>query len=310
MEIQTENGLKEAFGYLENANPEQAKKILDGLFEYEFDCPELVFTAECCNFWVQYIRQLSVIEDPFERAETLLGEWKSFQVFISRKEHQYKPALYAVNRGIFSRALENYTRLFDERDPVQKAEIFRKAGLCYKKLGRFEDAQNCLAEANSAQPGLSPVLAELADCYALCGDDRKAKVLFREAFFIDPERIDISFLDSELIICLIEKTAEKGYTGAVLQQWIPVFGVLWGIFSVKRQLKPQEAGKLKQEIYAAENEMKDPACDADVLTPRLINLYFWLIDHYVQSGDAQTKINEILLKIKILDPVIYGMYVK
>lgn len=310
MEIQTENGLREAFSYLENTNPEQAKKVLEGLFEYDFECTELVFTADCCNFWVPYIRQLAETEDPFERGESLLAEWKTFQSFVSRKDHPYEPALYAVNRGIFSRALENYLRLFDERDPVQKAEIYRKAGLCYKKLGKFEDAQSCLTVANNTQPGLAAVLAELADCYALCGGDRNAKVLFREAFFIDPERIDISFLDSKLITCLIEKTAEKGFAGAVLQQWIPVYGVLWGVFNVKRQLRPQEAGKLKQEIYALENEMKDPSCDTAVLTPRLINLYFWLIDHYVSSNDTGRQVSEVLLKLKILDPAIYSMYVK
>jgi tetratricopeptide (TPR) repeat protein len=310
MEIQTENGLKEALGYLENTNPEQAEKILEGLFEYDFECPELVFTADCCNFWIPYIKSLADMENPFERGESLLTEWKTFQSFVARKKHPYEPALYAVSRGIFSRALENYTQLFDERDPVQKAEIYRKAGLCFKKTGKFEDAQNCLSIANNTQPGLAAVLAELADCYALCGGDRNAKVLFREAFFIDPERIDISFLDSRLITCLIEKTAEKGYTGAVLQQWIPVYGVLWGIFNVKRELKPQEAGKLKQEIYALENEMKDPSSDAAVLTPRLINLYFWLIDHYAASNDTGRQINEVLLKIKILDSSIYEMYVK
>jgi len=310
MEIQTENGLKEAFGYLENANPEQAEKILEGLFEYDFECPELVFTADCCNFWIPYITSLAEMENPFERGESLLAEWKTFQSFVSRKNHPYEPALYAVSRGIFSRALESYSRLFDERDPVQKAEIYRKAGLCCKKLGKFEEAQQCLSVANATQPGLAAVLAELADCYALCGGDRNAKVLFREAFFIDPGRIDISFLDSRLITCLIEKTAEKGYSGEALQQWIPVYGVLWGIFNVKRELKPQEAGKLKQEIYALENEMKDPSSDASVLTPRLINLYFWLIDHYVASNDTCRQVNEVLLKIKILDSSIYEQYVK
>ena len=96
----------------------------------------------------------------------------------------------------------------------------------------------------------------------------------------------------------------------MLQEWIPVYGVLFGIFTVKRELRSQEVGRLKQEIYAKENESKDPSSDTNILTPRLINLYFWLIDHYVLTNTEQSKINQILLKIKILDPAIYSLFVK
>ncbi len=310
MKIQTEAGLKKVIACMERTDPEQAQKILENLFEDEFDCTELVFTADCCNFWIPYIRQLDATENAFERGESLLSDWKRFRAFLSRKANVYRPAVEAIDRGVFSLAFENYRQLFDERDNSQKAEIYRKAGLCCKKLGKFEDAQECLTVANNAQPGLPSVLAELADCFALCGHERNAKVLFREAFFIDPAKIDASFLDSELIRVLIEKTAEKGYTGTALLQWIPVYGVLYGVFNVRRELKLQEISKLKQEIYAIETEMKDPSCDSANLTPRLINLYFWLIDHYLMSDDNSKPVNDTLLKIKILDSGIYEQYVK
>ncbi|MBQ9495156.1 MAG: hypothetical protein IJR50_05900 [Treponema sp.] len=310
MEIQTENGLKKTFSYIEKADFEQAMHILGSLFEYEFECHELVFTADCCNFWMPYIKQLARMENQFERGESILATWKTFQSFLARKQYTYEPAIEAVRRGVFSCALENYAHLFDERDIVHRAEILRKAGLCYKKLGKFEDAELCLSEANKLQPGMAAAIAELADCYALCGEDRMAKVLFREAFFIAPERIDLLFLDSECINGLVKKVAEKGYTGIVLQQWIPVYGVLLGILNIKRELKVQEAVKLKQEIYALENEMKDPSSDAAALTPRLINLYFWLIDYYVMANDNTKLLNDTLLKIKILDSTIYESYIK
>ena len=95
-----------------------------------------------------------------------------------------------------------------------------------------------------------------------------------------------------------------------MQEWIPVYGVLFGVFNIKRELSAPEVGKLKQEIFARENEAKDPSSDKVTLVPRLINLYFWLIDHYVMSNDSSSKINEILLKIKLLSSEIYTMYVK
>ena len=120
---------------------------------------------------------------------------------------------------------------------------------------------------------------------------------------------NLVFLDSELIRCLIEKTAEKGYSGELLNAWIPVYGVLWGVFNMKRNMKSQEIGRLKQEIYALENEQKDPSRATEILTPRLINMYFWLID-YCQAQNDSKLINETLLKIKIIDTTVYNLYVK
>ncbi len=310
MKIQTEVGLKKVIACMERADPAEAQKILENLFEDEFECGELVFTADCCNFWIPHIRQINALENAFERGESLLADWKRFRSFLSRKANVYKPAVEAIDRGVFLCALENYRQLLDERDTAQKAEIYRKAGLCCKKLGKFEEAKEFLTASNTAQPGIPSVLAELADCFALCGHERNAKVLFREAFFIDPAKIDASFLDSELIRVLFEKTAEKGYTGMTLLQWIPVYGVLYGVFNVRRELKLQEISKLKQEIYAIETEMKDPSCDSVNLTPRLINLYFWLIDYYLASNDNSKPVNDTLLKIKILDSAVYEQYMK
>lgn len=310
MEIRTEAELKKACGLLERAEPDAAKRILETLFEYEFDSPELVFTADCCNFWAPHMRGIERMESPFEKGESLLATWKTFCGFVARKKIRYAPALEATERGVFSRALENYQTLLDGRDEGQKAEALRKAGLCCKKLGKFADAERYLAAANKQMPGAAAVLAELADCCALCGKERNAKVLFREAFFIDPERIDMAFLDSELVRGIIDRLEAQGFAGEELRQWVPVYGVLWGIFNVKRELKAQEAAKLRQEIYAVENELKDPASNAKILTPRLINLYFWLIDHYVTSNGSVRQVNDILLKIRILDPAIYELYTK
>lgn len=309
MDIQTEKGLKEAFAFLEAGNPEEASKIIQNCFLYDSVSPELVFTSDCCNRWIDFIRKVISLEAPMERGEALLAEWKNFLCHTRALEYVYQPAVYATCRGVFSLALQNFNRLMNEKNPVIKADVLRKTGLCYKKLGEFENAKMCLSEANTLHPGQAAVIADLADCYALCGEDKYAKVLFREAFNIDPKKVDIDFLDSSLICNLIEKTQEKGFTGEALKSWIPVYGVLWGVLTIRRNLKPQEVARLRQEIYAMENEHKDPSRDSELLVPRLINKYFWLID-YSQSANDTRLINEILLKIKILDTEIYRMYVK
>ena len=305
MDIQTEAELKVALGFLKQGNPLEAQKIISSLFEQDLESTELIYTNKCCIFWGDSIKRLKSIEDNIERSESILQEWKDFQNYISRETKPYEPAQYAVQEGFFKNALEEYKKMLEEKDPLQKAEIYKNTGICYKKLGDFENARAFLTEANNIYPNLSSVLAELADCYSLCGEDKFGKVLYREAFFADPDSIDLDFLDSELIKCLIEKTKSKGYSGKALQYWIPVYGVLCGVFNIKRELTSQEVARLKKDLYAMENEIKDPSCNSEILVPRMLNCYFWLMDHYYLAKENQAKINEVLLRIKLLDSAVY-----
>jgi len=149
-------------------------------------------------------------------------------------------------------------------------------------------------------------LAELADVNALSGETRAAKALFREAFFTDPQGIELRNMESELILRLARRVREMGYSGAELLEWIPVYGAVYGVFSVKRELKLAELGRLKQTIFSMENEIRSSP-EKNLLTPRLINRYLWLIDYLENggsSGDA-ARIEEIMLKIKLASPAVY-----
>ena len=70
-------------------------------------------------------------------------------------------------------------------------------------------------------------------------------------------------------------------------------------------------GRLKLKIFLLESEIREKADeDGSVLVPRLINHYFWLIDHYVNIKEDKAKIDDVLLRIKVLDKNIYNSYVK
>ncbi len=312
MDIQTEEELKKAYSLIEEGKTSEAKRILAEALEYNFDSEELNFAHWCCSYWNDFIRRLPRLE-LYEQGESLVSRWKTFRIDIDRQKKTFPRAVYAIQKGVFSLAFNAYESILADKNAfelssLQKAEISRKLGLCYKKLGNYEAALSCLTDANQAMPSSAAILSETADCFALCGEDKKAKVLFREAFFIDAQKVEIEFFDSELICSLIKQVKDKGYSGVALKEWIPVFGVLYGVFNMKRELKTHEAARLRQEIYAKENELKNPANDAEILVPKLINMYFWLIDYYVRSGENVSRINECLLQIRVHNENIFKMY--
>ncbi|MCI5829376.1 MAG: tetratricopeptide repeat protein [Treponema sp.] len=309
MSIQSDKALEEALKLIESCSFKQPLELLKEILKGELGNKRIVFAIKCCRFWLE-ADSSTVGNTYFEQGEWLLFQWKKFQIILEFAEPDCEKIIYAFKKAIFSKALEIYSKATDGKDPKLKAEILRKTGLCYKKLGSYEMALKFLTEANSTVPGQAQLIAEMADCYAFYGETKNAKMLFREAFFMDARKIDLTFLDSPLIRVLIEKVEDAGYTGAALLEWIPVYGVIFGIFNIKRQMKSQEVLRLNQEIYSKQGEMKDPASNKELLKPRLINLYFWLIDYYILDKDSISKINEVLLKLKLLDPEIHKLYVR
>jgi tetratricopeptide (TPR) repeat protein len=185
-------------------------------------------------------------------------------------------------------------------------------GRCYKGVGNFEEALKYLEQAARFKREDGETLSELADVNALLEETRAAKALFREAFFVDPQGVEIRNMDSELILRLVDLVREAGYEGQELLEWIPIYGALYGVFSVKRELKLAELGKLKQSIFTLENEVRGKAGSREegmgLLTPRLINRYLWLIDHYEFIKADPALIEETMLKIRIVDPAVYERY--
>ena len=195
MQVQTEEKFKECCRILKKGDVLQANEILNEILIDALDDEQVQFAVNCFSYWVNIIEQILSIHDPYTRGETLLNEWSQFLPFVEKqKYHPDDSVIYCFKCGIFSLALKNYSELINVQDMEQQAEINRKIGLCYKKVGEYETAKNCLIESNRLKSGVAPVIAELADCFALCGEHRQAKVLFREAFYIDAQKICLCFL--------------------------------------------------------------------------------------------------------------------
>lgn len=311
MNTQVENELAKAYELLKQGQLAKASGILSEALQDDLENMEILYTIKGINYWNQKFSRIQNLKSPYEQGESLVSHWKDFIQTMGKEGLYFERSIYAIRQGIFSLALECYNSMINNSGKVQPSpDLYRKAGLCHKKLGDYETALKYLDKANSMVTNDATILSEMADCYALCGEERTAKVLFREAFFIDPQKVDLSMLDSELICYLIKQTEQLGYSGEILQEWIPVYGVLYGVFSVKRELRAIEIGNLKKSTFELETRRDEPGNNMAQIKPRLINHYFWLIDYYVMANEARSYIQDVLLKIRYLDQNIYDEYLK
>lgn len=301
--------LSNAYESLKGVDLPGAVDFLDRALGLDFEAAEVLWSLKCANFWSERVARLDSLPNPYERGEYIVAQWKAFASFLSKLEGSFERAYYAFKRYAFLLALGQYRALPPEEKESHEAELALRVGRCLKGAGDYDAALHQLESAARDRREDAEILAELADAYALGGEARSSKALFREAFYIGPQRIDLELLESEMIRRLASRVAELGYSGPELAEWLPVYGSVLGVFTVKRELKAVEVGKLKQSIYQLENEAKEGGEKRSLVVPRLINRYFWLIDHYMASKEDRARIDEVLLKVRLLEPAIYKQYI-
>ncbi len=299
--------ISESYTRIKEGDLAGAMDLLEKALALDFDNEEVVSGLKCATFWKERSGKISGISDLFEQGEYLLEQWKVFQRFVNKIGQKSEQCLHAFRQWVFSETLAIYSKLNDKSGGMEP-EILVRIGRCYKAIGDYEHALEFFEKANQERKDDPEILSELGDCYALINEIRISKAFFREAFFLNPQKIDLASMESEMLKRLVEKLSVHGYSNEELKEWIPVYAVLYGVFNVKRELRPIEFGKLKQSIYALEHELRDKRESAAYLVPRLLNRYFWLIDHYVSTKEDRGKIDEVMMKIRELDASIYNQY--
>jgi tetratricopeptide (TPR) repeat protein len=301
--------LQEAYSQIAAQQLSAATEALERALSVDFENTDVVTAMKYVSFWADRQETVETLADPFEQGEYLLDQWRVFRDFARRIGEQLVPAVDAIRSHVFRQALQFYREVYQER-ANRDADLLVRIGRCYKGTGEFDRALRFVQAAGAQRSESAEILAELADLFALVNEIAKAKALFREAFFLNAQSIDLSRLESELISRVIHAVSERGYVGRALKEWIPVYGVLFGVLNVKRELRSIEYGRLKQSIYLLERELREGTGEDEIVKPRLINRYFWLIDHYAVVHEAQSKIDEVLLKIRSVDSDVYHQYTK
>ncbi|MDR2468711.1 MAG: hypothetical protein LBD22_07105 [Spirochaetaceae bacterium] len=301
--------IREALSELKAGHANEVIPLLESALRIDCEDIETLYALKCINWWLEKLATLEGITTHYDKGYFIMGQWGAFYAFLETIGPHFDRCRYAVQHFVYGTALESFEAVLDDGVLRHDPGLLLRIGRCYKGVGNFEAAQNYLMDAARFRQEDGAALAELADVNALMGEIKNAKVLFREAFFVDPQGIDVNVLESEMITGLVKTVREAGINGGALVEWIPVYGALLGVFSVKRELKLVELGKLNQAVFALENKVRTNSDDRDLCLPRLLNHLIWLLDYYERANEDPNKIQELQLKIKIYDPAIYYRFI-
>jgi tetratricopeptide (TPR) repeat protein len=253
---------------------------------------------------------------------SIVDRWEDFYRFLDGIGGVDREMLKVIRYWVSAAAMEAFD--YNRFNPSQSGdwELQFKMGLCYKGLGDYENALVFFDTAAGFKQDHAALLFERADVKALtnaaAGGGRDARLILREALLADPQEAPVYSMESALFCELYHAVGERGYKGKEILEWMPVWGTLLGVFPFKCGLNQVKLGKLKAQVFELENEVKkwggpgSPGIDKK-LVPRLLNRYFWLVEHYEVCGGREEPgqnrrtenyeklARETLLKIQYID---------
>lgn len=284
-----------------------ARKIYADMLSADLFNRDIKAAMVYSSFWERRKLKYDAVSGHISKGKFLISQWKSFVTF-TRKWGKGKGEyiITRIRQHIFNEALYSFTRAKNEF-MVADGDILFCIGICHKRLGNHKDAVINLENANYKKQNDAAILAELADCMAIRGEDRKARLLFREAFFLNPQGVDIDFLESEKIRELADRIRNDGYSERALREWIPVYGAGCGYFNEKRELRPLEFDTLRRDLMNLESRLSSNDSERELVIPRLINRYLWLIDYYTARKN-RIGTEETYRKIRDLNPDLYAIF--
>lgn len=313
-EFHQQKTLAKPLDLLRKGNFAKAHELFDELLDIDYSNKTAETGMKCCKYWINRIQKIQKIREDYKRGTEYFEQWEQFVVFTeTTMSDPEKNVISNIMFYIFNQlviALENEIK----KNKIVDLHILFLTGYGYKKIGNFEKAEYYFSQILQNDYYNANAMVQLADCYALIDQDKKSKILFKEAFFISPGSININLLDSNMIQRLILKIIEKGIEHEYLKLWIPVYGRIYSFFNYTRELLPIEQGKIQKEIFQLEGKFNNNSFidrnDIEFCKTRLLNNYFWLYDNYNIKKKKDEERNKLYEKIKFISIDIYEEFKK
>lgn len=305
-ESQTAHNTELALTLLKDGRIGDSYDIFNDILNEDYSSQIAETGLKVCKYWNNRISDIKSTT-PFNKGKMLYEEWKRFEKYLGSQKNVNMKVINALMFFVFNTTLQYLKKDIQDNKIIDIPVLFL-IGLSYKKIGDFSSAIIYFEKVIKHDRNNSDAFAQLADCYALIDEERKAKVLFREAFFIDPYQIDIESLDSQIILTLIEKVKEMKIPEDQIKFWIPVYGRVLNILNIKRDLLAVEVGKIRQEVFQLEQVLYKSGKEEDIICARLINYYLWLYDYYVIRKPDNEITVELEEKIKSLSIKVFTFF--
>lgn len=298
-----------------------AATIFKEILKRDFSNESAEMGVKCCNYWKIKIEKLKKEKDKksfscYKIGNLLYEEWEKFALTFSSSKETKNRVLNCIMQYVLGLALEYLIKAeIDGEASINIVQLFMLIGFINKELGNLNDAICYFQKAIRTEGFNADAYAQLSNCYELQGDERAAKIMLREAFFLNPAGIDLAKLENSQLItkiyCVMKQydIAEETFVF-----WMPVYARIYNILDIKRELKSVEVAKIHKDISDIKNELESNTGilknknETEKIKAILLIRYLWLYDYFQENGNNREEIKKVEDAIKDLSFTIYNIF--
>ncbi|ABJ76699.1 tetratricopeptide repeat protein [Leptospira borgpetersenii] len=233
--------LEEANQYLSNGDFDKAKKVFDFLLGEDPENPEVIAGYFTSSYWDNRIDRIHNTKDGRERSHLLVQYFSEFQKAFELRKFTGTSSFRAVSESVLAEAVDQL-KISVQREGLHFQDPSALLSLI-RELIRFRDYRNALEILNyssSVEKNSPEFLYLKAESFFQTGEERRAILLFREAFLKDPSAAPLTILKSEPILSWIERLKNSYQEESDLKEVLPVVLAEQGIFEETRNYSEKE----------------------------------------------------------------------
>ncbi|MCX7882302.1 MAG: hypothetical protein N2314_03655 [Brevinematales bacterium] len=267
---------------------------LMSVYPQDRDLEEILATV---RFWM-HRQEYFLLQDDATGGEELFQEWWKYEHFRQENHYTSLKVYQAMRYFVFSRLVDILVELY-QLSPVPRRDVLVMLGEVFLTLGMVERAIETLEYALSLGKSEEDVslYVLLGNAYVEAGQEDMASVMYNDALYVNPPMVEIEKISYPPLQKLIELIASHGVKRELIGEWLAVYAFVHGALKHKRELSSRAHYELKQRILMLEQTIKYDKKALDVLLPRLINSYLWLLDYYLYQAKAKNNARALATKI-------------
>ncbi len=304
-----EKSISSALDLLKSGDFAQAQSVFSYVLRLRYDNEVAEFGIVTCKYWRVRYEQARSIREGIEQGSYLFEQWQKFEEFYKTRKRVCTNVVDAVMCCVYSWALEQFNKDLSAKKNSNVKLIYMCA-MAYKKIGDYNNALQSFGQCLKIDDTDANVMAQLADTFMLIDKAQQAKLLFREAFSIDPEMVQLDQIECEMIKNLVQTVMrnEPSSDETLIKYWMIVYGWLNGELDCYRELTSGEVSKIKNDIRIIERDIDLSRNYDGFLVAKLLNKYFWLYDYYKLQNPNPNRLVEIENKMKKYSYNIYIIF--
>ncbi|MEE1289926.1 MAG: hypothetical protein UHW86_02715 [Spirochaetota bacterium] len=290
------------------------------ILKHDFSNESALLGGKCCNYWKTKIEKLCKEKEKksfsyYKTGSLLFEEWNKFILTFNSSKETENIVLNCMMQYVLGLALEYFKKAEFEGDvSINVVQLFTIIAFLNKELGKIDEAICYFQKVIQTERFNADAYAQLGNCYELQGNERAAKIMLREAFFLDPAGIDLTKLENSQLIAKIRYVMKQyEISEDTFVFWMPVYARVYNILDVKRELVNVEVARIQKHISSIKRELESNSeiiknkNELEKFKAMLIIRYLWLYDYFQENESNKDEMKKVEECIKELSFTIYNI---